>query len=126
MTVLGLVLGPRLVDGGSALAWVRYHAARGRAVLPEGDAPRAGRWTARAVDLLAPLPQAREAARLGLDLGRSLEAESPKGALAVYTPVREALDRACASPVRGIGLGALAGEARALEARARAAGPAGR
>jgi hypothetical protein len=121
--LLGL-LGPRVVDGYAALQWTAYHAASGPgSARPEEHARAAGRWASRALDRAAPLPYASDAARLALGLGRSLEPSRRAAALALYSEVRASLDRARASPWRGIGLARLLAEARELEERARAAQP---
>ena len=58
------------------------------------DARPTGRWAARAVDGLAPLPQAWEAARLALDFGRRLQRKDGAAARALLSQVRESLERA--------------------------------
>jgi len=114
----GLGLGPRLMDGWAALQWTRYYAALGAAGAqhPGDVGNRAGRAAARAIEATAPLPTAQEAARLALDLGRNLEPAHPGMAAVLYGHLRGALDRATASRVRGLGLQALADEARQREA----------
>ena len=120
--VTGLSLGPRMIDARAALLWTRYFAAQPGPVARPIDAGRqAGRAAARAIDRAAPLPMAAEAARNALTFGQTLMPLQPPAALALYTEVRTALDRARASRVRGLGLGALAAEARGLEDSARAA-----
>jgi hypothetical protein len=116
------LLGPRLMDGYAALQWVRYHAARGAAA---EDAPAhlrgAARHASHALERIAPLPWASEAAGLALDLGRRLEGRRhDQAALALYTEVRGALGRSRASAWRGLGLAGLAAEAERLERAARA------
>jgi hypothetical protein len=116
VVAVALFLAPRAVEAHGALQWTRYHAARGASIPRAGEnARQAARWAVRAVDAGAPLPQAAEAARLALDLAKSLAPKDHGAALAVYAEVRAALDRACASSVRGLGLGGLAAEARRLE-----------
>ncbi len=112
-------LGPRLMDARACLEWVRYYSARGVAVVKAGEAPKAGRQAARAIERAAPLPIAAEAARLALDLGKSLEPGSRPAAHAIYADVRRALDAAAASAWRGRGLGELAAEADRLEEASR-------
>jgi hypothetical protein len=113
--LLGL-LGPRLMDGLAALDWTRYHVGRcPSARHPAEEAAKAARWSALAIDRLAPLPPAATAARLALDLGHSLAAKEPRAVQALCLQVRGALDGVAAQPLRGLGLGALAEEARALE-----------
>jgi hypothetical protein len=110
---------PRLVDAWRALEWTRFHCARVAGPRPGEQARRAGRAAARVVDLAAPLPWAREAARLALDAAGRLEGPNRPSALAAYEEVEAALDRARSSVVRGLGLGALAEEARAKADEAR-------
>jgi hypothetical protein len=74
------------------------------------DARPSGRWAARAVDGLAPLPPAWEAARLALELGRRLQPKDGAAARALLAQVREALERAESSPWRRLGMGGLKGE----------------
>jgi len=115
-----LVFGPRSMDGMAALAWVRHFVEQGPAPRGAGEqAQKAGRFAARAIDRTAPLPMARTAARLALDLGRNIEPADPAAALVLYTRVREALGRARGSRVRGFGLEGLASEAATLEQQAR-------
>jgi hypothetical protein len=116
----GLALAPRVVDGLAALDWTRHLSGRNLGTPRVLDARATGRWAARAIDALAPLPQAGEAAQLALDYGRRLQAKDPAAARGLATPVREALERAVASRLRGFGLDALAEEARQLEAGPRA------
>jgi hypothetical protein len=118
------VLTPRLVEGYAALQATRFHAGRMGGPRVGEHARKAGRAASRVIDLVAPLPWSREAARLALDAASSLEARNRPSALAAYEDVEAALQRVTASPLRGTGLGALADEARARrdEARAAAAG----
>jgi len=118
--VAALGLGPRLIDGFAALAWVRYYAAQGPAEHRAGEqAERAGRAAARAIERTAPLPTAGQAALLALDLGRHIEPRDPAAALVLYEHVRKALDLVTASSLRGLGLAAAAAQARDLEEAAR-------
>jgi hypothetical protein len=111
-----LFLAPRAVDAHGALQWTRYHAARGASIPRAGEnARQASRWAVRAIDAGAPLPEAAQAARLALDLAKTMAPKDHGAALAVYAEIRAALDRARASSVRGLGLGGLAAEARRLE-----------
>lgn len=115
-----LGLGPRLVEAHAALEWVRYHAARGpSAPRPAENARQAARAAARAVTLAAPLPWAREAARLALGIGRGLERANRPAALLLYAEVRAALDIVTGSRWRSLGLTEVASEARSLEDAAR-------
>jgi hypothetical protein len=120
LIVVSPIVGIRLAEGHAALLWTEYYAAQGGLRRGADSAARAGKAASRAIDLSAPLPDAAEAARLSLDLGRSLEAQNPSSALEIFSEVRGALDRACASRLRRIGLAALDDEARSLEERARA------
>ena len=118
-------LGTRLVDGHAALQWTRYYAAQGAEARIWDVGNRAGRSAARAIERTAPLPQAAEAARLALELGRGLEPDAPAAAAALYAHVRGALDGVQAVPLRGLGLAGLAREIRGREeaARSRASSP---
>jgi hypothetical protein len=119
LLVAVLALSPRALEAHAALQWTRYLAARAASAPRPGDnARQAARWAVRALDAGAPLPDAAEAARTALDLGKGLSPRDHDTALAVYTEVRSALDRARASRVRGLGLSELAEEARRLEAEA--------
>ena len=105
---------------------MRYHASRGAsAERPPEHLRGAARHAARALDRLAPLPWAAQAAELALDLGRRLEEREPAAALTLYTEVRAALERARASRWRGMGLEELAAEARRLEQQRRERGAGG-
>jgi hypothetical protein len=120
LVALALFLGPRLIDARSALLWTRHYAALEPPFARPADVARgAGRSAARAVERGAPLPWAAEAARNAIDCGRALGEEDPGAALALYGAVRSALDGARSSRLRGLGLGALADEVRALEESAR-------
>ena len=121
-TALALFLGPRLIDTRSALLWTRHYAALEPPLARPADVARgAGRSAGRAVERGAPLPWVAEAVRNALDCGRTLGEEHPGAALALYGEVRSALDGARSSRLRGLGLGALAEEVRALEESARSA-----
>lgn len=122
------LLGPRLIDAYTELQWVRYHASHGAVARePPAHLRGAARHAARAVELMAPLPWAGEAAGLALDLGRRLEGRQDAAALSLYVEVRGALERVRASRWRGLGLAGVAAEAerleRALRARAGTATP---
>lgn len=107
------------MDARASLEWVRYYAARGAAVVKAGEAPKAGRQAARAIERAAPMPMAAEAARLALDLGKNLEPTSRPAAHAIYADLRRALDGAAASRWRGRGLESLVAEARLQEEASR-------
>lgn len=110
-----LAFAPRLLEGRTALAWTRYHAARGASASRPGEHLRqAGHWATQALDATAPLPMAAEAARLALTLGRSAEARDRTAALTLYTQVRASVERLRRSRWRGLGLGGLAAEAGRL------------
>ena len=111
----GLAFAPRLVEGTLALQWTRHLVARNVVAPRVQDTRPVGRWAARTVDDLAPLPQAWEAARLALELAQRLRPKDAAAARALVTPVREALQRAEASAVRGYGLGSLGAEAWQVE-----------
>ena len=122
--LLGLILIPsvaflaiRLAEAHKALLWTEYYVVRGPDRRGLDEHTRVGREASRAIDLGAPFPDASVAARLALDLGRSLEPQSPEAALALVAGIRGTLERAQASSFRGWGLGALAAEARSLESR---------
>ena len=111
----GLALGPRLVRGYLALQWTRHLVARNETAPRVADARPAGRWAARAVEGLCPLPQASEAARHALDFARRLRPKDAAAARALVTPVREALERAESSWLGAYGLGTLREEAWQVE-----------
>ena len=118
--LLSIVVAPRLIEGYGALLWTRFHAARTSGPHAGEHARKAGRAAARTIDLVAPLPWADEAARLAVDAASSLESQNRPSAVSALDEVRAALDRATASPLRGIGLGATASEARRRDEDARA------
>ena len=60
-----------------------------------------------------------EAARVALNLGQAVEARDRVAALALYTELRDALERLAASRWRGWGLASLAAEAGRLAEAAR-------
>lgn len=119
-----VVLAPSLADGYAALQWTRHYAAGFGSERPQERVPEAARWASRAIDALAPLPAAGEAAALALQTGRQFERERPAAAHALYVQVRAALERQQGSAWRGWGLAAVAEEARALELGARPPGAA--
>ena len=110
-----LASAPRLVRGYLALQWTRHLVARNETAPRVVDARPAGRWAARAVDGLCPLPQAWEASRLALDFARRLRPKDAAAARALVTPVREALERAESSWLGAYGLGTLREEAWQVE-----------
>jgi hypothetical protein len=112
-------LAPRLAEGYGSLQWVRFHARLTGAPHGADHARRAAHAAARAVDLTAPLPWAREAAGLALDAALSLGAKNAASAAAVYLETRSALDRAASSSVRGLGLEDVTARARKLDDEAR-------
>ena len=115
LLLLVLALGPRLLEGRTALAWTRYHAAQAAAAKRPGVHVReAAHWATQALESLAPLPDAAEAARVALSLGPAVEARDRAAALTLYTEVRAALERLRASGWRGWGLAGLAAEAARL------------
>jgi hypothetical protein len=120
LLVVALVLAPRILEGRAALAWTRYHVTQAPLAKHPGQHTRqAGYFAAQAVDLLAPLPDAAEAARLALALGQVIESRDHAAALTLYTQVRAALERVRASRWRGLGFGGLAAEAGRLAEAAR-------
>ena len=120
LLLLALALGPRFLEGQTALAWTRYHAAQATAAKRPGVHVRqAAHWAAQALESLAPLPDSAEAARVALSLGQAVEARDRTAALTLYTEVRAALERLRASRWRGWGLGGLAAEAARLAEAAR-------
>jgi hypothetical protein len=121
-----LVLGPRFVEGRSALEWTRYYSARGTQLPKSADVGmRAGRAAARAIDRLAPLPQATEAARLALDFGRRLAGKNPAAAHTLFVELGAALERARTSGF-GAGFDGLTAEAHQLEQQTESAGETGK
>ncbi len=111
-------LAPTLADGYTALAWTRHWAAPAT----EGHVAEAerlrqlDRWSVRAVDGLAPLPQAREAAQHALNVAAATEARAPIAAASLYANLAAALERPTVSRWRRLGLTELATQARAREA----------
>jgi hypothetical protein len=117
------LLGPRLMDGFAALEWARYHAGRvASARHPVDEAGRLGRWAARAVDRLAPLPGAREAAELALGVARGAQ-DDPRLRRAALTPLAATLDAVRRSWLRGLGLAEAYEEAQRLEQHAQGGAP---
>lgn len=114
------LLGPPLFTGWNALEWTRHYATVETSTRPAERAQMAARWATRALDRLAPLPAASEAARLALEVGRGVEAERPAAALELYAGLRATLERLSASSWRGHGLAPLLAEARSREQAARA------
>ncbi|HWX25727.1 MAG TPA: hypothetical protein VN083_11815 [Vicinamibacteria bacterium] len=109
----------RIMEGHAALLWTEYYVSRGPEKVSRSaeNAAKAGRAAARAIDLVAPLPDAATAARLSLGLAAAVELQNPGTAWDVAHEVRSALDRARGSSFRGLGLSSLAEEARTLEER---------
>jgi hypothetical protein len=127
LLVIGLGVAPRLIGGRSALEWTRHHAARGAVERqPGADLRGAGRWAARTIELLAPLPPAGEAARLALALGDSAGARDPQATLALCVEVRGAIDRVGATAWRDLTLRDERETARRCESEARLLAPGGR
>jgi len=121
---LGLWAGPGFVDGLLAARWTQHLAERNAVTPRVADARPAGRWAARAVDGLAPLPLAWETARLALQMGQRMQPKDGAAARALLSQVRESLDRAQASPWRRLGLGTLRDEVwQAENSLAMAPGP---
>jgi len=120
LLVLGLLVTPRVLEARAAFAWTNWHVAQGKLAARAGEHVRqAGHWAGRTIDLAAPLPWAVEAAQRALALGQAAQDKDRMASLVLYTEVRAALDRALASRWRGLGLDALATEARRLEDEAR-------
>jgi hypothetical protein len=121
LLVVSLLVAPRVLEARWALDWTAWHAGRAsNDSRPAEHVRQAGQWAARTVDAAAPLPWAADAASLALRLAQSHEDKERVASLVAYTEVRAALDRARATPWRGLGLGRLAAEARELEEAARA------
>ncbi len=124
LLIVTLLLATQILEGRAALAWTRYHAEQAPLARRPGEHTRqAGYWAAQAVELLAPLPEGADAARLALGLGQSIEPRDHAAALPLYTQVRAALERVRGSRWRGLGLGGLAAEAARLAEAARQRGP---
>jgi len=118
--VLGLLVTPRVLEAHAAFAWTSWHVAQGRLVAhPSEHVRQAGHWAGRTIDLVAPLPWAAQAAQSALAFGQANQEKDRVASLSLYTEVRAALDRALVSRWRGLGLEALAAEARRLEEEAR-------
>jgi hypothetical protein len=116
----GLYHAPQALSAWVAWEWTRFHHQRAAPQAGAGhEARQAGRWAARALDAEALLPWSRRAVSMALDAARVVEPDDPAAAREVYAELRAALERARSSPFRGIGLGALVGEARRLEQAAR-------
>jgi hypothetical protein len=103
-SILALGLAPRWVDGYLALQWTRHLAARNTREPRALEAPRTGRWAARAVDGLAPWPAAWEAARLSMDYARALQLKDAAAARSLLSPLREAVAQAEASRWKSLGM----------------------
>lgn len=112
---IGLAAAPRIIQGYLALQWTRYLVARNETTPRALEARTTGRWAARAVDGLRPLPQAWEAARLALAFARRLRPKDAAATRALVTPVREALERAESSWLGAYGVGTLREEAWQVE-----------
>lgn len=119
-----LLLGPRLIEGRSALHWTRYHASGRSELRPAEWARQTARWAGRSVDLLAPLPWAPEAVGLALAVARQLEPEHPAEAALLCKQLERSLAPAAASRWRGFGLQTALLECQALRARAESPAPA--
>jgi hypothetical protein len=112
----------RVMEGHASFLWTEYYVSLGPGKAPRGgeNVTKAAHAAARAIDLAAPLPDAGAAARLCLGLAEASESQNPQEAFEASGVLREALGRV-RGPVRGLGLGALEEEARALEERTRRA-----
>lgn len=110
----GLVVAPTLADGYTALQWTRHYAVGFGSERPFERVRQTARWAVRAIDTLAPLPAAGEAAALALQTARRFAAEQPTVAQALYTDVHAVLARQQATGWRGWGLGPVTAEAAAL------------
>jgi hypothetical protein len=117
----GLLVAPRFLEGHAALLWTRHHAARVAGPRAAEHARQAVRWGLKTLELTAPLPMAREGARLALGAARHMEASDSATAFSLYADLRAGLEQVSTSRVRGLGLGGLNAEARDGEERARAA-----
>jgi hypothetical protein len=106
---------PSLCDGYAALQWTRHYAGGGGGEPAREMLRLTARQAVRAVERLAPLPQAAEAARLALAVGQRLAGERPREARALYAQVRASLEGR-----RGLGFSSALEEARALEAASEA------
>jgi len=126
LTLLILVVGtswvgPRILDAIAAREWAWYHARAGvRGFRTLDEARLAGQEAARCLDRAAPLPLAADGVKAVLALGRELQLEEPKAALAAYGPVLEVVSRLESTGWRAVGLRDLAAELRGLEQEARA------
>lgn len=114
--------GPVAAEAWTAMAWVRWHGARGAdGVASLEAARRVGRDAGRAVALLGPLPWAAEAAGAAIDVAGPLVTDRPELAAALLGELRVALEPVAASSWRGFGLAAFAARAAVLEEEARRA-----
>ena len=114
-------LGQRFFDGRTALEWTRYHASGRPQARPLERGRQTGRWAARAVDRMAPLPPSGEALRLALAAGRELLPAQPAAALALCAELQPTLARLERDPWRRRpGAAAALAEVESLQAEARA------
>lgn len=119
---LPLLAAPPLIRGLAARAWVSHYAA-----LP--SLPRPRRASARAlvekanqaIESLAPLPQASDAAIRALEIGERTEHrdQDREAALVIYAGVRSASARVRSRPLSGAGFAVIEARATALESAAR-------
>ena len=121
-----LAWAPTLVSGFAALGWVNHYAAMEALPRPHRAAARA--LVARidaAVNDLAPLPQASEAAMRGLQIAqRAFDSDHDReAAFLIYEGVRASCARVRERPLAGAGFAVIEARAVALESDLRAGMP---
>lgn len=121
-----LAWAPTVIRGLAAFAWVSHYAAMESLPHPRRAAARAvvSRIDA-AIMNLAPLPQASEAARRGLEIAqRTQESDHDReAALLIYQGIRASCARVRARPLSGEGFAVIEARASALESALRAEAP---
>ncbi len=121
-----LAWAPTLIRGLAAHAWVSHYA--GLESLPHPHRAAAKAIVTRidaAIMNLAPLPQASDAARRGLEIAERAKEQDHDGeaALLIYQGVRMSCARVRDRPLSGAGFAVIEARAAALESALRAEGP---
>lgn len=117
---------PTLIRGLAARAWVSHFASLKSLPRPRRASARALVEKAeRAIENLAPLPQASDAALRALETGERVEHQDHdrEAALLIYGGVRNACARVRSRPFSGVGFAVIEARAMALESAARSAPP---
>lgn len=121
-----LLIAPPAIRGLAAAAWVSHFAAMPALPRPRKTAARGVAFKAGlAIENLAPLPQASDAALTALQIGQRTEHQDrdPEAALIIYEGVRSACALVRSRPFSGPGFAVIEARAAALSAAARSAGP---